>query len=276
MNRLVLSLALLATSLPGFAQSQEPAPTDAPKIEDNSFLMEEAYNQEFGVVQHIQTFTRDLRNDAYVYSFTQEWPVDVDPRHQLSYTLQGTRAEGFEGFGWGDTLLNYRFQLVKGERLAIAPRASVIFPSGDSRFGRGFGGAGFQTNWALSFKAKKKLTMHSNAGWTIVPNAKNDLGQKAQINEFNLGQSFIWLAKPRFNVLLETVYNSSQDVMAPDRGDRVHDVTMNPGVRWAYNLKSGMQIVPGISIPTGVGPSAGQVGVLFYFSIEHSYRKKKD
>lgn len=27
-------------------------------IQDNSFLIEEAYNQEFGVVQHINTFTR--------------------------------------------------------------------------------------------------------------------------------------------------------------------------------------------------------------------------
>jgi hypothetical protein len=118
--------------------------------------------------------------------------------------------------------------------------------------------------------------MHSNAGWTIVPNAKNDLGHKAEVNEFNLGQSFIWLWKPRVNFLLETVYNSSQNVIAPNRSQRVHDVTMNPGVRWAYNLKSGMQIVPGVSIPTGVGPSAGQAGVLFYLSIEHSYRKKKD
>lgn len=266
-------LLLLTLSVAVCAQSQS---TDSPKIEDNSFLMEEAYNQEFGVVQHIQTFTRDLRNDAYVYSFTQEWPVDAAPKNQLSYTLQGTRAEGFEGFGWGDTLLNYRYQLVKTERLALAPRVSVILPSGDSRFGRGYGGTGFQTNWALSFRAKKKLTMHSNAGWTIVPKAKNDFGETAKINEFNVGQSFIWLAKPRFNLLLETVYNASAEVSAPGRTKRNQDVTVNPGVRWAYNLKSGMQIVPGIAIPTGVGPSAGQVGVFFYFSIEHPYRKLKD
>ena len=267
------ALLLLTLYVSACAQS---APNKEPKIEDNSFMMEEAYNQEYGVVQHIQTFQRDLRNDAYVYSFTQEWPVDVDPRHQLSYTLQGNRAEGFSGFGWGDTLLNYRYQLVKNERVAVAPRASVILPSGDSRFGRGFGGAGFQTNWALSFRANKKLTTHSNAGWTVVPHAKNEFSDKAKVNEFNLGQSFIWLAKPRFNVLLETIYNSSEDVVAPSRTHRNHDVTMNPGVRWSYNLKSGMQIVPGVSIPTGVGPSAGNVGVFFYFSIEHPYRKLKD
>lgn len=33
---------------------KEPKLEDTPAIQDNSFLVEEAYNQEFGVVQHIQ------------------------------------------------------------------------------------------------------------------------------------------------------------------------------------------------------------------------------
>src|SRR3954471_4532253 len=145
-----LFLFLLLTSLS--AQSANDQSKSQTKIEDNSFLMEEAYNQEYGVVQHIQSFTRDLESKDFVYSFTQEWPIDLDPRHQFSYTLQGAHAGDLRGsgFGLGDTLLNYRFQLVKGEKLAIAPRASVILPSGDSQQGRGAGGAGFQTNWAIS------------------------------------------------------------------------------------------------------------------------------
>jgi len=39
------------------AQSAQPAAAPA-AIEDNSFLIEEAYNQEAGVVQHISTFAR--------------------------------------------------------------------------------------------------------------------------------------------------------------------------------------------------------------------------
>ena len=31
---------------------------ETPPIQDNSFLIEEAYNQEFGMVQHINTFSR--------------------------------------------------------------------------------------------------------------------------------------------------------------------------------------------------------------------------
>jgi hypothetical protein len=267
-------LLLLAFPAVLFSQSTD----EEPSIEDNSFLIEEAYNQEYGVVQHIQTFARDFTTKDYVYAFSQEWPVDLDPRHQFSYTLLAAHSDDVpkSGPGFGDMFLNYRFQLVRNERLAVAPRASFIVPTGDSTRGRGLGAPGFQTNWALSFRALPKLTMHSNAGWTIVPNAKNSSNQQATVNAFNLGQSFIWLAKPRFNVLFETVYAAIDEVVLPDKTQRAHDLIMNPGVRWAYNFKNGMQIVPGVSIPTGVGPSAGNVGLLFYLSIEHPFRKQKN
>ena len=49
-----LTLAEVLAVLPAAARAaEEPAP-----IQDNSFLIEEAYNQEAGVVQHIQTFSR--------------------------------------------------------------------------------------------------------------------------------------------------------------------------------------------------------------------------
>jgi len=61
------------------AWSQEP-------IKDNSFLIEEAYNQEWGVVQHISAFSRVEGGGEWVYTFTQEWPVPNE-RHQLGFTL---------------------------------------------------------------------------------------------------------------------------------------------------------------------------------------------
>ena len=49
---------------------------------------------------------------------------------------------------------------------------------------------------------------------------------------------------------------------------------ISPGIRWAYNFKNGLQIVPGIGVPLGVGPSAGETGrALFYLSFEHPFRK---
>ena len=58
-------------------------------IQDNSFLVEEAYNQEAGVVQHISTFTRYQETKDWIYTFTQEWPV-FSQKHQFSFTLPGS------------------------------------------------------------------------------------------------------------------------------------------------------------------------------------------
>jgi len=95
------------------AQPSSSAPA-APGIQDNSFLVEEAYNQNFGVVQHISSVTRFFDSKDWNYTFTQEWPVPGDERHQLSYTLAASHAGAFPGsdVGIGDVLLNYRYQLV--------------------------------------------------------------------------------------------------------------------------------------------------------------------
>ena len=44
------------------------------KIQDNSFLIEEAYNQEPGVIQHIQAF-QYMSDKSWNYTLTEEWPV---------------------------------------------------------------------------------------------------------------------------------------------------------------------------------------------------------
>ena len=87
----------------------EPARAQEP-IADNSFLIEEAYNQEAGVVQHIGTFARPDGGGAWDASFTQEWPL-LGMRHQISYTVPVAYEEG-PGAGLGDVGLNYRYQLV--------------------------------------------------------------------------------------------------------------------------------------------------------------------
>src|SRR4051794_3624833 len=149
------------------AAQQEPRP-----IQDNSFLIEEAYNQERGVVQHINTFIYFARTHDWLYTFTQEWPVPHNARHQLSYTLAVLRpGQVGRGAGLGDTLLNYRYQLLgNGEsKVAFAPRLSLIFATGDSRLARSFGGTGIQTSLPLSVVVNKKLVTHWNAGATFVP-----------------------------------------------------------------------------------------------------------
>jgi len=256
---------------------QEPNSVDTPAIQDNSFLVEEAYNQEFGVVQHIQTFQRLWNSKEWAYTFTQEWPVDASPRHQFSYTLvslhSGEHPETSGGIG--DLVLNYRYQVLGSgkARVAFAPRVSMLLPTGDSRLGRGAGGTGIQTQLPVSLVVTKKLVAHWNAGATVIPHARNDSGARAATFGYNLGQSLVWLAHPRFNFLLETVFYRNEEVIAPRTTRWSSTLLLNPGFRWAYNLKNGLQIVPGFSVPIGIGPSSGERGIFVYLSLEHPYRR---
>ena len=256
---------------------QEPNPEGSPVIQDNSFLVEEAYNQEFGIVQHIQTFQRLWNSKDWVYTFTQEWPVDASPKNQLSYTLVAlhTGEHPETSGGVGDFVLNYRYQALGSghARVAFAPRVSVLLPTGDFRRARGAGNMGIQTQLPVSLVVTKKLVAHWNAGATITPNARNDSGARADTFGYNLGQSFVWLAHPRFNVLLETVFYRNEDVVAPRTTEWSSTLLLNPGIRWAHNFKNGLQIVPGIALPFGVGPSKGEKGIFLYLSLEHPYRK---
>lgn len=243
-------------------------------IQDNSFLVEEAYNQEDGVVQHISSFERLTNSHDWVYTQTDEWPLR-SLRHQVSITLAGTHSGSFagSGAGWGDTALNYRYQLLgSGEtKFAIAPRVSVLLPSGNHRYGRGSGGLGMQMNLPVSVQHCRQFVTHWNAGATWVPHALNQNHAKASTTAFNLGQSIVWLAKPRFNILLEILWTSSEDVLAAGKVRRSQDLYLSPGLRWAHNLENGLQIVPGVAFPFGVGPCSGEKGVILYLSFEHPF-----
>lgn len=262
-----------------FAQTSTSTQTQKapPQIQDNSFLLEEAYNQEDGVVQHISFFMRTWPGRNWVYAFTQEWPV-VSQKHQFSYTVPIVKIEGapLGGTGLGDIALNYRYQLVgSGEtKLAIAPRFSLLMPTGNDKKGLSTRTVGVQFNLPVSVAVSDKLVTHWNAGTTYLPSARNALGEKADLKGFNLGQSIIWLVKPRFNFLLETVWNRSESVAGPNLRDHENSLLLNPGVRWAYNFESGLQIVPGIAVPIGVGPSRGDVSLFIYLSFEHPFGRK--
>src|SRR5215510_2566446 len=83
--------ALLAVAVPALRGGDAPR-EEEPEIKDNSFFLEEAYNQEAGVVQHIvngiwSRFVQEGRRESTIgLTFTQEWPVP-DQTHQLSYTI---------------------------------------------------------------------------------------------------------------------------------------------------------------------------------------------
>jgi hypothetical protein len=256
------------------AQNSKPQP-DKPPIQDNSFLLEEAYNQEDGVIQHINTFMRQ-RGGLWAYTFTQEWPV-TGQKHQLSYTIPVQRVAGTPDFsnGLGDVAINYRYQLLGSgkTRVAFAPRFSLLLPTGDSKKGLGAGAVGYQFNFPVSLVVADKLVTHINAGATLTPSTKNAIGEKANTSGFNLGQSLIWLTAQNFNVMVEAAWNSSETVTGQKLKQRGYSFLLNPGIRWAHNFKSGLQIVPGIAVPLGLGPSNGDHALFFYLSFEHPLKK---
>ncbi len=268
MPKLLPVLALMLAA-PVFAWAED----NVPPIQDNSFLIEEAYNQEAGVVQHITTWQQDRDSRDWNATFTQEWPF-LSQKHQLSYTLAWDHAAGNGGDGGpGDLAINYRYQLIgDGDApVAFSPRLSLLLPTGDAEEGRGAGTAGLQVNLPLSVVLSPRWVAHTNVGFTWTPDAENELGQKADNFSPQIGQSLVWLVHPRVNLMLEAVYANEESTLFAGRTETTESLTISPGIRWSYNLASGLQIVPGIAFPIGVGPSDGERAVFLYISFEHPF-----
>ena len=239
------------------------------QIQDNSFLLEEAYNQEAGVVQHISNYART--GGDWAFSFTQEWPLG-GIKHQLSYTIPFLNTEP-RGTGLGDVALNYRYQLAGNPeaRVVAAPRLSLLLPTGSEAAGRGRGGVGVQVNVPLTLVLSEAVVTHWNAGATLTPSARNAAGDEATTYGLNLGGSVIWLARPRFNLLLETVWYEVAEVVSEGSMTRGSIWVLNPGIRTAIDFGD-LQVVPGAAYTIGLGPDGNEAeGLFLYLSFEHPF-----
>jgi hypothetical protein len=267
-----LVAAATALVLPVGAQSVLP-------IQDNSFLIEEAYNQESGVVQHVSTLSRMWNSKDFGYTFTQEWPGVRNPKHQFSYTVAETYSGAYAGtgMGFGDTVFNYRYQLMGSgaARVAFAPRISIMLPTGSVAHGRGVGGPGVQTNLPVSVVLRRRVVAHWNTGGTFVPHARMVDRSSAATAGYNIGGSVVFLAHQRVNVLMEATRNGYQSVVGPGRTEWARTTYLSPGIRWAHTFESGLQIVPGVGLPLGIGGSRGERGLFLYLSVEHPFRRQR-
>src|SRR4051812_21176812 len=245
----------------------------AGQIQDNSFLIEEAYNQEYGVVQHIGTFSRSTNGD-WAFAFTQEWPLG-GIRHQLSYSIPVQSSEA-TGTGLGDVALNYRYQLVGNPeaRTVVAPRFSLLPPTGDDKLERGVGGVSFQGNLPVTHVLTPRIVTHWNAGLVVSPSAKNPLGAAATTTSVNLGASVIWLLQPSFNLMLETLWVRTESVVGEGQTVGEEFLFLNPGVRWAFNLAGDLQIVPGVAYTIGLSPDSSDDALFLYLSFEHPFKRQ--
>jgi hypothetical protein len=226
-----------------------PAAAQAPewRILDNSFLVEEAFNQERGIFQNIFVWTL---NDSHNWqgSFTQEWPVP-GMRHQFSYSIPFADDDGAAGFN--DFLINYRYQILEGSggSLAVAPRASLILPTGNDALGLGSGKFGLQLNLPAS-KQFGNFYVHANVGMTWIPDSEH---------QELLAGSVIWQTTPMFHLMLEAV------------GQFGDSFTLSPGFRRGWGDEK--QIVVGLAAPVTWAGGSSQVALLTYFSYELPFRK---
>lgn len=253
------------------ADAQASAPPAPPRfgITDNSFLVEEAFNQDPRIFQNIFMVTRTHSGD-WDASFTQEWPVPGE-RHQLSVTLPFS-VESHLG-AIGDVLINYRLQVSEEQHghPAFAPRASVVLPSSVDGRELGLRGAGCQFNLPFSERAGA-VYFHWNAGVTLLRDAATD-AEGAPIAEWTSlpsgAGSVIVAVRPMFNLMLETVVQ--EEVLSS--GSLGTTTTIVPGFRTGWNIRPEHQIVIGIGVPLTAGARHDKAA-LAYFSYELPFAKK--
>jgi len=268
MNRLLFPALLFAAFLPR-ATAQEFSEA----IEDNSFLIEEAYNQEDGVVQHIFNgyYLRDTRD--VTYSFTQEWPMGGQT-HQFSYTIAFLSFSGRPG-GLGDAQINYRYQLWgEKEWCWFAPRLSIVLPTGKSADGLGSGVFGIQLNLPASKRWTNEFVAHVNVGTTILPNVESTTSGgnsvRRTLRTYSVGTSGIYLVSGNVNLMLEVLYNYSASISESGTLEFSSGTIVSPGFRCAINIGQ-FQIVPGLAIPISFTSTARDVNFFAYVSFEHPF-----
>lgn len=260
--------------------SAEERPIDI--IEDNSFLIEEAYNQEAGVVQHILTaaFNNDSRRRGWTFNFTQEWPV-FSQDHQFSYSVPSYHfIDGADRiYGAGDILLNYRYQALYEDEVkpAFAPRFSLILPTGNRDRGTGNGVVGYQWNLPFSKKLAPRFGMHANFGITYMPDVRARIGgstaplsPRRSLVSYNLGASGIFAIVPRFHLMFEWIGEFEESIGDAGKARRAFQPVISPGFRAAVVNEEKLQVVVGAAAPIGLNRKADNYGALLYLSIEHN------
>lgn len=263
MARIVCAALLLAArQAPVHAQSQPF------EVLDNSFLVEEAFNQDPGVVQSILGVNIGEGGD-WEATFTQEWPF-VTQRHQLSYTIPYAAVDGHAGVG--DLWIHYRWQaaLESTGRPAFSPRVSLALHTGDASSGLGSGGPGWQVNLPFS-KQLGDAYVHWNAGFTHTPAAQGDA---AEHNLFapHAALSGVWRVRPMVNLMLESVAEWEESIDAGGTR-RETALTLSPGVRAGWN-RGAAQMVVGVAMPVTRAGRTSTLGVFGYLSYEGPFRRQ--
>jgi hypothetical protein len=276
--RITGAAAMAAMALAaGTALADDEDPRPIAGLLDNSFLIEEAYNQEPGVVQHIATLQRQSRN--WYFGFTQEWPIGSQT-HQFSYTVPFSWIRnGNDGLlpaqGFGDVTASYRYQAwtETATRPAFAPTLTLILPSGSQRKGLGDGSAGVEVLLPFSKIVSDRVALHANVGATHLFDVDGH-----SPTSFLLGGSAVYAVTRDFNLMLEVLGEWEQSVNEDRRLEREFTFTISPGFRYGMNYPqlNDLQVVVGAATP--ISFTRGQspdYGVFLYLSFEHKFLEQK-
>ncbi|MBV9108608.1 MAG: hypothetical protein JO306_04275 [Gemmatimonadetes bacterium] len=78
-----------------------------------------------------------------------------------------------------------------------------------------------------------------------------------------------------FNLFVEDLWTRDESVAGPRSTSASNSATISPGIRFGWNLPHGLQVVPGVAVPIGLGPSAGERSLFLYLSFEHPFVHEK-
>lgn len=231
------------------------------RVEDNSFLLEEAYNQNPGEIQLIQRY-QTFQHERPEYGVEIEAPI-TDNTHQFSLAIG--RQENLS-----DLEVGYRFQAINVEGKMLTEGLRIILPTGSLRNESDHGVVGYEWLQSATVVFNEKISNHWNLGVRVYPNAESpSTSDDRTLTNFIGGTSLVYYYQEDLNFLLEGLFESEE--MIDDRGEIESEVrfTLNPGVRFAWNIDwQKSQIVPGIAFPVVFNDEKTNPGVFFYFSWE--------
>lgn len=250
--RAVPILFLLALAAPATAQTDDGG---ADPVEVNGFLVEEAYNQEAGMLQQIATFTA-VRQGGWSADVSQEWPI-FGERHQLDLAVRVGQGEGLTGAG-----AEYRYLAAGGEDAVFS-----LSPGVEAAWSREEGEWELEAMLPASVRLTETLVANTNLGVSF---AMDDFGARPGLT---VGEGLVWRASPRLNLLVEAVWSRGEPLLGEEVEGEHRSLVVSPGLQYAFSLGEDVQLVPGFAFPIGAGPSAGRRAVMLYLSLEHPFAR---
>ncbi|HEY0653586.1 MAG TPA: hypothetical protein VGD65_10690 [Chryseosolibacter sp.] len=230
-------------------------------IEDNSFIIEEAFNQSPGVIQY--TASSQVANDGTAINLECELPLSGE-RHQLSFSLP-TKVSSFT-FAVEELMISYR-PLVSGRHrwIMITPRLSLIVPTATIEPRLNGGTFGIEWNFALTKRLSRNVISHINLGSTHPLARSHNEPQLNRLHDKFCGASLVLALARNMDLLAEFKATNASGHFA---SAGTWNLVANPGCRFLFKVTN-FVIVPGLSAPiewrTGL-PVARQL--LIYLSIE--------